>query len=90
MAQPSTELNTYRDRVTSLLNVMYRDIQAAIDVVEGTGTTDAQRKAFFQAWIDAQGDYDITADEFIASVLALRALRDWLEANMVDLARMRI
>jgi hypothetical protein len=90
MAQPSTELVNYRERVTSILNALYQEVQAAIDVVDGTGTNEGQRRAFFQEFFDTHPDYDIDLNELFASVTSMRTLRTWVEANMAELAKMRI
>lgn len=89
MAQPSTELKTFRDRTTVLTDRL-NGINDVLNVIEGAGTTDPERLAFFSAWISQQQDYDITINDVTAAVVALRALRDWYTTNLPALAKMRI
>jgi len=89
MAQPSTELNSFRNRATSLLDRM-NDISGVLNIVEGAGTTDNERLAFFGAYIAAQTDYDITVAELTAAVVKLRELKTWFDTNLPALAKMRI
>ncbi len=89
MAQPSTELNVFRQRATAFLNQL-NDINDVLSVIEGAGATDPERLAFFQAWINAQQGYDITVADLTATVVKLRELRTWVDTNLPALAKMRI
>ena len=87
MAQPSTELNTFRERVVRLLDAMNK-IDDVLATVEGSGTTDAERIAFFNSVLVPE--YDITGAELGSAVTKLRELQAWHEANLPTLAKMRI
>lgn len=90
MAQPSTELITFRNRATAFLNQL-NDINDVLNVIDGAGANDVERLAFFQTYIDAQGgNYDITIAQLTAAVLKLRELRIWIDTNLPALAKMRI
>jgi hypothetical protein len=89
MAQPSTEIKTFRERTTRLTDQL-NSIDDVLNIIEGAGTTDAERLAFFQSWIAEQQGYDIDIDDLTAAVVALRALRTWHTTNLPVLARMRI
>jgi hypothetical protein len=87
MAQPSTELNTFRQRATQLLDALNR-IDDVLATVEGSGTTDAQRIAFFSSVLTPE--YDIDGTELGAAVIKIRELQTWVETNLPTLAKMRI
>jgi len=89
MAQPSTEIKTYRDRVTTFLDAA-NSLSSVLAPIEGAGENDAQRAAFFSAWIDEQEAYDITSVELFASATTLRDLETWFENELATLAKMRI
>lgn len=89
MAQPSTELNTFRMRMTSFLNQL-NDLNDVLSVVEGVAATDPERLAFFQGWISQQQGYDITVADLTTAVTKLRALRTWIDTELPGLAKMRI
>jgi hypothetical protein len=87
MAQPSTELNRFRERTTRLLDDLNR-INDALAPIEGAAETDAERLAFFADAITAAGD--VTSAEVGAAVTALRCMQTWLDDNIVTLYKMRI
>ena len=87
MAQPSTELNIFRTRATSLLDQMNK-IDDVLAPIEGSGANDAQRIAFFSSVLTPE--YDIDGADLGAAVTALRGLQTWFAANLVTLAKMRI
>ena len=87
MAQPSTELNTFRSRVTSLLNDMNK-LSGALSVIEGSGIDDTERIAFFSSVLTAE--YDIDSTELGDAIIKLRDLETWLDTNLPILAKMRI
>jgi len=89
MAQPSTELATFRQRATALLDRL-NGLNDVLNVIEGAGATDQQRLAVFQTYIDSQPGYDITVAELTAAVVQLRELREWINDNLPALAKMRI
>jgi hypothetical protein len=89
MAQPSTELVTFRQRTTTLLDRL-NGLNDVLNIIEGAGTTDAERLAFFQTYIDANPGYDITVAQLTSAVQQLRILRNWVDDNLPVLSRMRI
>ena len=90
MAQASTITNAVRRETTQLLEELYQ-VDKIVHLFEDPGANDAQRAAFFKAYIeDENGDpvTDITWDEFVAAVTALRALQTWLATNRPALAKL--
>ena len=87
MAQPSTELNTFRQRAVQLLDDLNK-IDDVLATIEGSGANDAERIAFFSSVLVPE--YDITGAELGAAVTKLRELRAWHESNLPVLAKMRI
>ena len=87
MAQPSSELNTFRQRCVQLLDAMNK-IDDVLATVEGSGANDTERIAFFDSVLVAE--YDITATELGDAVTKLRELQTWHETNLPTLAKMRI
>jgi hypothetical protein len=85
MAYPSTEVNRFRDKVTSFVENM-REIDAILAVVEDQGVDDAARQAFFTLVFD--GSYDINWATFAAGVVALRAIRTARDANKLAIAKL--
>lgn len=84
MAQPTTELNRFRDRASGLIDSL-RQIDPILAVVEDVGTDDAARQAFFES---AFVGNDITWAEFAAAVVALRNIRTARETNKVAISKL--
>ena len=87
MAQPSTELNTFRQRCVLLLDALNK-VDDVLATVEGSGADDGERIAFFSSVLVPE--YDITGGELGAAVTKLRELQAWHETNLPTLAKMRI
>ena len=90
MAQASTITNAVRRETTQLLEELYQ-VDKIVHLFEDPGANDAQRAEFFKSYIeDENGDpvTDITWDEFVAAVTALRALQTWLATNRPALAKL--
>ena len=89
MAQPSTELVTFRQRVTRVLDEM-DNVRGVLAPIEGAGVDDNERAAFFAEWFIANPDYDITSAELIAGAVKLRQFETWLDTALPTLAKLRI
>lgn len=86
MAQPSTEVNHFRNRMNNLTDA-FRSVEEVLAIIEDFGTNDAERQAFFQAVFT---DYDITWSEFAAGIVALRAMRTAWNTNKTAMVKLRI
>lgn len=91
MAQASTETNTFRDRVTRLLDTMEPQLASTIAIVEGAGEDDSERAEFFREHLgtDADPATDVTFSELAEAAVALRDLKAWLDNNRTTLAKLR-
>jgi len=89
MAYPDTELVEFRKRLTSFLDGLTQ-IDHVLAPVEGAGADDTERQAFFDTWIAANPDYDITSVELIDIVTTLRSVRTSIDNNLPTLAKGRI
>jgi hypothetical protein len=85
MANPSTELNTIRNRMNGLL----RDLEA-VDAIANL-YNDLGGAAFFDAWVDdIGGPEDLTAAEFNTAMATMTLMQTWLDGNRDDLVKLRI
>lgn len=90
MAQASTITNEVRRETTKLLDAAY-EVDRIVHLFEDPGANDAARAAFFRAYLeDEQGEptTDITWNDFVGAVTALRALQTWMATNRHALAKL--
>lgn len=87
MAQPSTEVQRFRAKVTSLMENL-RDLDNVLATVEDHGVDDAARQAFFASVFVVE--YDITWSVFAQGVVALRAIKTARDAQKITVAKLLI
>lgn len=89
MAQPSTEINQFRQRVVSALDSFIK-VQQALVIIQATGANDTERQAALLPFFQANPDYDISAQDLLTARNALLAIEATIDANLVALAKVRI
>lgn len=89
MAQVSTITSVARQRTTRLIDDL-SEVGPILDLIEDVGATDAERQVYFETYIGTLGAADLTWPQFLAAIIALRALRTWLQTNRPALSKLRI
>lgn len=88
MAVPANEIIRFRTRATTAIEAL-RNIDAILATVEDFGSNDAERQTFFQASFGTGTDNpDLTWAEFVAGIVALRAIRTTFNSNRLALAKL--
>jgi hypothetical protein len=86
MAYPAREVNKFRSRVQTTVNNM-REISEVLAIIDNQGADDTARAAFFDDAFGAETDNpDITFNQFVAGITALRAVKAAADANIVAIA----
>ena len=89
MAQVSTITSVARQRTTTLIDAL-AEVGPILDLIEDVGATDQARQTYFETYITTLGVDDLTWAQFLAAIIALRALRTWLQTNRPALSKLRI
>lgn len=88
MAVPANQVNVFRTRVVTTVDAL-RGIDPLLAIIEDAGVDDAARQAFFQASFGAATDNpDLTWAEFVAGIIALRAMRTSWNTNKLATAKL--